>query len=56
MQSIQHIGFAPRTKALARDVMQLGPCVGCKECKGMCKELLELMSLPDVILKKSRVA
>ncbi len=45
-------GFAPRTRALGESLVQLNePCVGCKECRGVCHALLDLMSLPDLVLK-----
>ncbi len=44
-----------RCRALAAKVTQLTtPCVGCKDCRGLCKELIELMTLPEMILKDAR--
>ncbi|WP_306004547.1 hypothetical protein [Aquicoccus porphyridii] len=44
-----------RSRALAAKVTQLGaPCVGCKNCRGLCKELIELMTFPELILKSTR--
>ena len=41
------------TNELARKMADLrGPCIGCKDCKGMCRDLLELLMLPDIILTK----
>lgn len=48
-------GFAPRTRALASDLAVLqGPCVGCTDCEGLCRELIEALVLPDVVLGKGR--
>lgn len=49
------VAFAPRTQSLASDLAMLqGPCVGCDGCMGMCRELIDALVLPDVILKKDR--
>ena len=49
------VAFAPRTQSLASDFAMLqGPCVGCDGCMGMCRELIDALVLPDVILKKDR--
>jgi hypothetical protein len=48
-------GKAPShcTDELARKMADLrGPCIGCKDCKGLCRDLLELLMLPDIILTK----
>ncbi len=31
-----------------------GPCVGCTDCVGLCKSLIEALTLPDIILTKRR--
>ena len=42
---------APRTTALARKIADLRRgCVGCKNCRGLCAELVELLSLPEAVL------
>ncbi|MDA0961340.1 MAG: hypothetical protein O2898_00235 [Proteobacteria bacterium] len=47
--------FAPRTRALASDLAQLqGPCVGCTGCDGLCRDLIDTLVLPDIVLKKGR--
>ncbi len=33
-----------------------GQCVGCQDCKGVCQTLLELMTFPETVLKRSRPA
>lgn len=48
------VASAPRTNAIAIELSKLnGPCVGCTDCKGLCKELIDALVLPDVILSKS---
>ncbi|KAA0916085.1 hypothetical protein FLO80_10165 [Aquicoccus porphyridii] len=48
-------GETERSRALAQRLARLGaPCVGCKNCRGMCRELIELMTLPELILKDTR--
>ena len=43
---------APRTTALARKIAALqSGCVGCKNCRGLCAELVELLSLPEAVLE-----
>jgi hypothetical protein len=52
MQIERVAGFAPRTRALAEELVPLNaPCIGCKDCAGICHALLDLMNLPDLILK-----
>ncbi len=47
--------FAPRTQALATEITALQePCVGCTECVGFCRELIEAMTVPDAILRRDR--
>jgi CO dehydrogenase/acetyl-CoA synthase alpha subunit len=26
-------------------------CIGCKDCKGLCRELLEISQVPDMLLE-----
>lgn len=41
-----------RTGKVAAEIPRLrGPCVACADCKGLCAELIEVMTLPDAILK-----
>ncbi len=43
---------APRTAAAGQAVIALGgTCVGCTDCRGLCRALLEVMTLPDAILR-----
>ncbi|MDU9006106.1 hypothetical protein [Sedimentitalea todarodis] len=50
----RHIAEAPRTTALTTEIAKLnGPCIGCSECDGLCKELIEALVVPDVILSRS---
>lgn len=28
-------------------------CIGCKDCKGMCAALLDMISVPDTVLHRS---
>ncbi|MDE4132304.1 hypothetical protein PXK00_04230 [Phaeobacter sp. QD34_3] len=30
-----------------------GPCVGCSDCVGMCRALIDALTVPDAILKKA---
>lgn len=47
----RHVAHAPRTVELGRGVATLNqPCVGCTDCRGLCQTLIELMTLPDVLL------
>lgn len=49
----RQIADAPRTAALASEIAKLNnPCVGCSDCNGLCKELIEALVLPDIILSK----
>jgi hypothetical protein len=40
---------------LAQDLARLNaPCVGCADCRGLCRALIEAMVLPDLILNRRR--
>ncbi len=57
MKIDREIAFAPRTRALGRDVAALNePCIGCDDCQGICAALIEAMTLPDAVLRKGRAA
>ncbi len=44
---------APKSASLVTKVAGLqGPCVGCKDCTGLCPALIEALVLPDIILRK----
>jgi len=41
------------TGGLAEELASLnGPCVGCKDCKGLCPALIVALVLPDLILSR----
>ncbi|MDF3416258.1 hypothetical protein HKX54_17435 [Sulfitobacter sp. M57] len=55
MHAQQAIGYAPRTRALARDLeAQHMVCVGCDDCRGICQALLDSILIPNLILKDRR--
>ncbi|WP_319825425.1 hypothetical protein [Thalassovita sp.] len=42
---------APRTTAVGETVTTLGGnCVGCTDCRGLCRALIEVITFPDAIL------
>ena len=48
-------GETRRTEALAIQIAGMGtPCVGCRNCRGLCRELIEAIVLPDIILNEAR--
>ncbi len=48
-------GETTRCDALAGRIAVLNvPCVGCRDCRGLCAELIEALVLPDVILSDTR--
>lgn len=50
-------GSARNTAQLAQELAGLhGPCVGCKDCQGLCAALIEALVLPDVILSRGEQA
>ena len=54
MQTDRLIGHAPRTKALGQELVSVqGPCIGCKECSGLCTALVEALSVPDIVLNRA---
>lgn len=52
MRIDRNIGHAPLTTAVGQKLIEAsGRCVGCTECKGLCEELIEVLVLPEVVLK-----
>ena len=45
-------GHAPRVSALSQDLISVGPCIGCKDCRGLCPALMEMIALPEAILSR----
>ncbi len=42
-----------RTRKIAEEIPTLrGPCIACADCQGLCAELIEVMTLPDAIVRK----
>jgi len=55
MKMEHKIGHAPRVTAVAKELTMLqGPCVGCPGCTGLCAALIDALTLPDLILAKSK--
>ncbi len=53
MHVTRSAGDAPKSGQVMQEVVALaGPCVGCTRCRGLCAELLELLSLPDAVLSR----
>lgn len=51
MKIERKIAESPRARAIAERVSGLpGPCVGCRECRGLCEALLDALVLPEIIL------
>lgn len=49
----RQIADAPRTVALGAEIAKLtGPCVGCPGCNGLCRELIDALVMPDLILSR----
>ncbi len=54
MQVTRSTGEAPKAGQVMQEVVSLaGPCVGCTRCRGLCAELLELLTLPDAVLSRN---
>jgi hypothetical protein len=52
MKIERKIADSPRTRAIAARVSGLsGPCVGCRECRGLCEALLDALILPEIVLR-----
>ena len=48
-------GDTTRSTALAAEIAGLGaPCVGCSNCRGLCKALIEAIVIPDLVLGGAR--
>lgn len=41
--------------ALAQEMSKLqGPCIGCRDCLGLCRALIDALVVPDVVLSRKR--
>ena len=50
MEIRREIAYAPKSRRLTRDLAEIqGPCIGCDDCTGLCRDLMELFVLPDAI-------
>ena len=48
-------GETRRSTELATIIAGMGtPCVGCEGCRGLCRALIEAITLPDTILSDTR--
>ncbi len=44
-----------RTSQIGQIVTNLnGPCVGCSECRGICKALIDAVTLPEILLRRTK--
>lgn len=51
MQVTQSAAANAHTGTLALKLMATGSrCIGCADCTGLCRELVEAMMLPDMLL------
>lgn len=47
------VASAPRTASLSIELSKLsGPCVGCTDCNGLCRELIDALVVPHAVLSK----
>ena len=54
MEVERKIGHAPKTSEVGRNAVALnGPCVGCENCRGLCWEFLELLTLPEAVVREN---
>ncbi|CUH64028.1 hypothetical protein TG4357_01025 [Thalassovita gelatinovora] len=57
MEAQRLSGHAPRTTALGQQLTQLnGPCIGCSECQGLCRVLIDMVTIPDILLHRETTA
>ena len=48
-------GETRRSEALASEIAGMSTrCVGCTDCRGLCRELIEAIVVPDIILNEAR--
>lgn len=53
MMANRKVGHAPRVTKVARDLGEIGGCIGCKHCEGLCRALIDAIVLPDVVLSRA---
>lgn len=54
MQSDRLIGHAPRSQAFGETFYNTdGTCIGCKDCTGLCKALIDVLVVPETVLGRN---
>ena len=55
MQVARKTAFAPRSEAVGAQLAALNePCIGCTDCTGLCKDLIDAVVLPDLLLSRRK--
>ncbi|MBR9652437.1 hypothetical protein [Thalassovita aquimarina] len=53
MEAQRLSGYAPRTAEIGQQLIKMdGPCIGCTGCQGLCRVLIDMMTVPDALLKR----
>lgn len=52
MNTKRNVGHAPRVTEVARELGEIGCCIGCEDCRGLCQALIEAIALPDAVLNR----
>lgn len=54
MQVDRKIGYAPKTTETGQKAALMhARCVGCEDCRGLCREFLELLTLPEAVVREN---
>ncbi len=52
MQVERKIAYAPRTTEVGQKIARLHEtCVGCAGCRGICRDFIELLTIPEAVLR-----
>lgn len=57
MKIEREVGRDQNSALIAQQIEAIsGPCIGCKDCQGLCVELIDAVLVPGLVIRKNRDA
>lgn len=48
----RNVGHAPRVTEVAKELGEIGCCIGCENCRGLCQAVIEAIAVPEAVLHR----
>ncbi|MBV7394030.1 hypothetical protein [Mameliella sediminis] len=48
----RNAGHAPRVTEVAKELGEIGCCIGCEDCRGLCRALIDAIAVPEAVLHR----